>query len=76
MSPRAGPPPAGRAGRKGGDVATFVRCRMRSPAAHGFADSIRASSRVGLHPKAGHMTASDLYAAREIISCQAGAIHT
>jgi hypothetical protein len=31
--------------------------------------------RVGLHPKAGHMTASDLYAAREIISCQAGAIH-
>lgn len=37
-----------------------------------FADSIRASSRVGLHPKAGHMTASDLYAAREIISCQAG----
>jgi hypothetical protein len=41
-----------------------------------FADSIRASSRVGLHPKAGHMTASDLYAARKIISCQAGAIHT
>ena len=41
-----------------------------------FADSIRASSRVGLHPKAGHMTASDLYAARQIISCQAGAIHT
>jgi putative ABC transport system substrate-binding protein len=36
----------------------------------------RASSRVGLHPRAGHMTASDLYAAREIISCQAGAIHT
>jgi hypothetical protein len=28
----------------------------------------------GLLPKAG--TASDLYAAREIISCQAGAIHT
>ena len=41
-----------------------------------FADSIRASSRFGLHQKAGHMTASDLYAAREIISCQAGAIHT
>ena len=41
-----------------------------------FADSIRASSRVGLHQKAGHMTASDLYAARQIISCQAGAIHT
>ena len=41
-----------------------------------FADSIRASSWVGLHPKAGHMTASDLYAARQIISCQAGAIHT
>ena len=41
-----------------------------------FADSIRASSRFGLHQKAGHMTASDLYAARQIISCQAGAIHT
>jgi len=41
-----------------------------------FADSIRASSRFGLHPKAGHMTASDLCAARQIISCQAGAIHT
>ena len=39
-------------------------------------DSIKASSRVGLHPKAGHMTASDLNAARKIISCQAGAIHT
>ena len=39
-------------------------------------DSIRASSRVGLHPKAGHMTASDLRAARQIISCQAGAIPT
>src|SRR4051812_30797158 len=41
-----------------------------------FADPIRASSRFGLHPKAGHMTASDLCAARQIISCQAGAIHT
>ena len=41
-----------------------------------FADSIRASSRSGLHQQAGHMTASDLYAARQIISCQAGAIHT
>jgi quercetin dioxygenase-like cupin family protein len=27
-------------------------------------------------PGTGHMTASDLYAARQIISCQAGAIHT
>jgi transposase len=26
--------------------------------------------------QAGHMTASDLCAARQIISCQAGAIHT
>ena len=26
--------------------------------------------------KAGHMTASDRNAARQIISCQAGAIHT
>jgi hypothetical protein len=26
--------------------------------------------------KAGHMTARGLYAARQIISCQAGAIHT
>ena len=37
-----------------------------------FADSIRASSRFGLHQQAGHMTASDLCAARQIISCQAG----
>ena len=29
-----------------------------------------------LHPKAGHITARDLCAARQIISCQAGAIHT
>ena len=41
-----------------------------------FADSIKASGPVGLHPKAGHMTASGLYAARQIISCQAGALHT
>ena len=41
-----------------------------------FADSIRASSRCGLHQQAGHMTASDLCAVRQIISCQAGAIHT
>ena len=41
-----------------------------------FADSIRASSRFGLHQQAGHMTASDRNAARQIISCQAGAIHT
>jgi hypothetical protein len=26
--------------------------------------------------EAGHMTASDFCAAREVISCQAGAIHT
>ena len=41
-----------------------------------FADSIRASSRFGLHQQAGHMTASDLCAARQKVSCQAGAIHT
>jgi hypothetical protein len=41
-----------------------------------FADSIRASSPSGLHQQAGHMTASDLCAARPKISCQAGAIHT
>jgi hypothetical protein len=41
-----------------------------------FADSIRASRRVGLHPKAGHMTASDRNVARQIISCQPGATHT
>ena len=41
-----------------------------------FADSIRSSSRLGLQQKAGHMTASDRNAAREIISCQAEAIHT
>ena len=41
-----------------------------------FADPIRASSPPGLHQQAGHMTASDFCAAREVISCQAGAIHT
>ena len=41
-----------------------------------FADPIRASSPSGLRQKAGHMTASDFCAAREMISCQAGAIHT
>jgi hypothetical protein len=41
-----------------------------------FADSIRASSPFGLHQQAGHMTASDPCAARQKISCQAGAIHT
>jgi hypothetical protein len=41
-----------------------------------FADPIRASSPAGLRQQAGHMTASDLCAARQMISCQAGAIHT
>jgi hypothetical protein len=41
-----------------------------------FADAIRASSPPGLHQQAGDMTASDLCAARQMISCQAGAIHT
>jgi hypothetical protein len=41
-----------------------------------FADPIRASSPPGLREQAGHMTASDLCAARQMISCQAGAIHT
>jgi Transposase IS116/IS110/IS902 family len=41
-----------------------------------FADPIRASSPSGLRKQAGHMTASDFCAAREVISCQAGAIHT
>src|SRR6516164_4202212 len=39
-----------------------------------FAHPIRASSPPGLHQQAGHMTASDLCAARQMISCQAGAI--
>jgi hypothetical protein len=37
-----------------------------------FAHPIRASSAPGLHQQAGHMTASDLCAARQMISCQAG----
>src|SRR5689334_10648832 len=41
-----------------------------------FADPIRASSPSGLRRQAGHMTASDLCAARQLSSCQAGAIHT
>src|SRR5262249_23891277 len=36
-----------------------------------FADPIRASSTPGLHQQAGHMAASDLCAARQMISCQA-----
>jgi hypothetical protein len=41
-----------------------------------FANAIRAGSLFGLHQQAGHMTASDLCAARHMTSCQAGAIHT
>src|SRR5262249_56970591 len=41
-----------------------------------FADPIRASGPPGLHQQAGHMTASDLCAARQMISCPARAIHT
>jgi len=37
-----------------------------------FADPIRASSPPGLHQQAGHMTASDLCAARRMISCRRG----
>jgi transposase len=51
-----------------GHVARVMRPR--------FADSIRATSPSGLREQAGHMTASDFCAAREFISCQAGAIHT
>src|ERR1043166_4057094 len=40
-----------------------------------FADSIRASSPSGLREQAGHMTASDFCAAREVISCQPGGGH-
>src|SRR5262249_12355799 len=39
-----------------------------------FADPIRASSPSGLREQAGHMTATDFYAARYIFSCQPGAI--
>src|SRR3954464_3762203 len=35
-----------------------------------FADPIRASGPSGLREQAGHMTASDFCAARELISCQ------
>jgi hypothetical protein len=38
-----------------------------------LAHPIRASSPSGLREQAGHMTASDFCAAREVISCQAGA---
>jgi len=50
------------------DPARMMRPRL--------ADSIRASSPSGLRERAGHMTASDFCAARDIFSCQAGAIHT
>ena len=50
------------------DPARMMRPRL--------ADPIRAGSPSGLHEQAGHMTASDFCAAREVISCQAGAIHT
>src|SRR4030095_15652620 len=35
-----------------------------------FADPIRASSPPGLHQQAGHMTASDLFASRQMVFCQ------
>ena len=55
------------------DMDDMDPARMMRPR---FADSIRASSPSGLREQAGHMTASDFCAARYIISCQAGAIHT
>jgi hypothetical protein len=42
-----------------------------SPSNLAVADPIRASSPPGLREQAGHMTASDRCAAREVISCQA-----
>jgi hypothetical protein len=41
-----------------------------------LAEPIRASSPSGLHQRAGHMTASDLCAVRQKVSCSPGAIHT
>jgi hypothetical protein len=41
-----------------------------------FADPLRASGPSGLREQAGHMAATDFCAAGEVISCQAGAIHT
>jgi hypothetical protein len=55
------------------EIAAIDPARVMRPR---FADSIRASSPSGLREQAGHMTASDFCAAREVISCQAGAIHT
>src|SRR5262245_34571603 len=53
---------------EGGNVAIYYR------SANGQTD--RLLTLAGLHQQAGHMTASDLCAARQMISCQAGAIHT
>ena len=61
---------------EGYNFATLPRGPSRLSARDRFADPIRASSPSGLHQQAGHMTAGDLCAARQKISCQAGAIHT
>ena len=61
----------------GGATAWPLAARAQQPdRMRRIADPIRASSPPGLHQQAGHMTASDLCAARQMISCQAGAIHT
>ena len=54
----------------------WIAPRAASVCQTSLREPIRASGRFGLHQKAGHMTASDLCAERQIISCQAGAIHT
>ena len=69
-----------------GTVGRFRRNRAKPGASSGHRsrlndeDSVRGPHQgqqsTGLHQQAGHMTASDLCAARQMISCQAGAIHT
>ena len=72
-------PLAGRAQQPAMPVFGFLRDTSLADATYlvaAFRHGLRASSPPGLHQQAGHMTASDLCAARQMISCQAGAIHT
>jgi hypothetical protein len=50
-----------------------TRSRLNEASVRGLHQGQQSS---GLREQAGHMTASDFCAAREVISCQAGAIHT
>jgi hypothetical protein len=75
---RRGPGKQDSAHRLGGDAASDATERSLPP--HWDIETVRVMrprfADSGLREQAEHMTAGDFCAAREVISCQAGAIHT